>query len=204
LPAGAGGLVGDGAGVLLGVDLPAEVDGQPDEDDHREAGGDQPDADRPPLPVSARWLLSGHWRSRNVSTGELAVAVTVRVPGTPGTARSARLTTQRTVAVTVAGVPTGAAKPAVSTVTAVLTQLTCWLVRDEVAAERAVAPASVAVRAMEAVRAAWVAAESTAWVAMATRPAKMMSPTNSRNAGSPIAASSAAEPRSGPPEGLRS
>jgi hypothetical protein len=59
-----------------------------------------------------------------------------------------------------------------------------------------VAPASVAVRAMEAVRAAWVAAESTAWVAMATRPAKMMSPTNSRNAGSPIAASSAAEPRS--------
>ena len=49
--------------------------------------------------------------------------------------------------------------------------------------ERAVAPASVAVRAMEAVRAAWVAAESTAWVAMATRPAKMMSPTNSRNAG---------------------
>ena len=62
---------------------------------------------------------------------------------------------------------------------------------------RAVALASPAVRAMEAVRADAVAAESTAWVAIATRPARMIRATKSMNAGSPIAASSAAEPRSG-------
>ena len=50
------------------------------------------------------------------------VAVTVRRPGTPGKDRSDRFTVQRTVAVTLAGVPTGAANPVVSTVTWVRTQ----------------------------------------------------------------------------------
>ena len=54
------------------------------------------------------------------------------------------------------------------------------------------------VREIDAERAALVAAASTAWCAMAIRPAKMMSPTKSRNAGTPITVSMTAEPRSEP------
>ena len=49
--------------------------------------------------------------------GEDMVAVMVRLPGKPGIDRSERSAMQVTVAVTVAGVPTGAAKPLVSTST---------------------------------------------------------------------------------------
>ena len=52
------------------------------------------------------------------------------------------------------------------------------------------------VRAMEAVRAASAAADSTAAWVVAVRPPKMISPTNSTNAGTPMTASMAAEPRS--------
>ena len=45
LGAGAGGLGGGTARLLLGVDLAAEVDGHPDEDDHRQCCGGEPDAD---------------------------------------------------------------------------------------------------------------------------------------------------------------
>ena len=128
--------------------------------------------------------------------GELMVAVTVLVPGTPGTARSARSTTQVTVAVTFAEVPTGVPNPAASTSTRAVTQWMSWSVRLPAAADCASARAACWVRAMDADRAAEAAADSTAWWATATRPAKMIRPTKSRNAGTPMTASIAAEPRS--------
>src|SRR6478735_1695110 len=114
------------------------------------------------------------------------VAVTVLLPGTPGTDRSARLTSQVTVAVTWAAVPTGAANPVVSTDTAVLAQVSPWLASVELAAEDAATSASAWVREIDAERAALLAAASTAWCAMAILPAKLISATKSRNAGTPI------------------
>ena len=70
------------------------------------------------------------------------VAVTVLLPGTPGTDRSARSTSQVTVAVTWAGVPTGAANPVVSTDTAVLAQVSPWLASVELAEADAAPSAS--------------------------------------------------------------
>ena len=55
-------------------------------------------------------------------------AVITLLPGTPGS-KSDRLTWQVTVAVIFAGVPTGDAKPVVSTLTVVAVQFTCWLAR---------------------------------------------------------------------------
>src|SRR5580765_3868796 len=126
------------------------------------------------------------------------LADTVRVPGTPGTAMSERLTTQVTVARTLAGVPTGAPKPLVSTLMVIHRQLTFWLLRAWVAAALAVSAAWAWVREIEADRAASVAAEPTAWLARATRPANTMSPTKSMKAGTPMAASMTADPRSRP------
>jgi hypothetical protein len=86
--------------------LTAEVDGETNEHDHHETCGDQPDADRAALVTDA----AGHDRSRNESSGEVTVAVTLRDPGTPGTARSARLSWHETVTSTDPDVPTGFAK----------------------------------------------------------------------------------------------
>ena len=97
-----------------------------------------------------------------------------------------------------AGVPTGAANPVVSTDTAVLVHVSPWLASVELAEEDAAPSASPWVRVIDAERAALFAAASTAWCAMAIRPARMMSPTKSRNAGTPITVSMTADPRSEP------
>src|SRR5215218_6742397 len=67
--------------------------------------------------------------------GEDMVAVMVRLPGKPGIDRSERSAMQVTVAVTVAGVPTGAAKPLVSTSTRCAVQRTPWCRRLAAAPE---------------------------------------------------------------------
>src|SRR5450759_313482 len=125
------------------------------------------------------------------------VAVIALVPGTPGNQRSDRLTWQVTLAVIFAGVPTGEAKPVVSTLTVVAVQFTCWLARLVAAAVSPAVWAPPWVRAMEADRAASAAADCTPWWAIATRPAKTIRRTNSMKAGTPITASMTAEPRSG-------
>ena len=94
-----------------------------------------------------------------MSRGLSAVAVTVWDPGTPGTARSDRLTTQVTSAVMVAGVPAGEANPLVSTDTEEETQSRPCSASERVAAASAVELASGCVRAIEASRAAWLAAD---------------------------------------------
>src|SRR5665647_1269688 len=93
------------------------------------------------------------------------------LPGTPGRNRSDRLTSQVTVALIFAGVPTGEANPLVSTLTVVVTQFTCWLARLVAAAVFPSVWAPPWVRAMEAERAASDAADCTAWWAIATRTA---------------------------------
>ena len=98
-----------------------------------------------------------------------------------------------------AGVPAGAANPVVSTDTSRLTQATPWLDKEVAAAAAASELACSWVRAMDAVRAASLAADSTAWFAMATRPAKKINPTNSMKAGTPMTVSMTAEPRSRSP-----
>jgi hypothetical protein len=59
-----GGLVGDVAGVLLGVDLAGEVDDDTDEDDHHDCSGGQPHRDRASLGVGQALAQGGHHRSR--------------------------------------------------------------------------------------------------------------------------------------------
>src|SRR5665647_754353 len=186
----------DVACVLLGVDLAAEVDGESHQDDHHQAGCGEPDAHRRPFPIPARTGCGdGHHRSRYVSRGLDMVAVMALLPGTPGSQRSDRLTSQVTVALIFPGVPTGEANPLVSTLTVVVAQFTCWLARLVAAVFPSVwAPPWV--RAMDAERAASAAADCTAWWAIATRPAKTMRATNSMKAGTPITASMTAEPRS--------
>src|SRR5665647_2591819 len=117
-----GGLCRDVACALLGVDLAAEVDGKSHQDDHHQAGGGQPDAHRPPFPIPVRpGCGDGHYRSLYVSRGLDMVAVIALLPGTPGS-KSDRLTWQLTVAVIVAGVPTGEANTVVSTLAVVTVQ----------------------------------------------------------------------------------
>src|SRR5450631_371021 len=185
------------AGALLGVDLSAEVDGKSHQDDHHQAGCGEPDAHRPPFPVPvSTGCGDGHHRALYVSRGLDMVAVIALLPGTPGI-KSDRLTWQLTVAVIVAGVPTGEANPVVSTLTVVAVQFMCWLARLVAAAVSPAVWAPPWVRAMEAERAASAAADCTPWWAIATRPAKTIRRTNSMKAGTPITASMTAEPRSG-------
>ena len=102
---------------------------------------------------------------------------------------------QVTVAVTVAGVPTGAAKPLVSTSTRCAVQRTPWFRRLAAAPETPLASAWPACgRSMRTGPLRRRA--STACRAIAIRPAAMINSTNSRNAGTPITASMVAEPRS--------
>ena len=65
--------------------------------------------------------------------GLRTVEVTVRVPGM-GAPRSRRLTVHDTVVVTKAAVPTGEAKPLVSTEVLVLRHRSPWLASEELAA----------------------------------------------------------------------
>jgi hypothetical protein len=140
------------------MDLTAEVDCETDEHDHHEARGDQPDADGAALVTYA----AGHDRSRYESSGEVTVAVTVRDPGIPGTARSPRLRRQETVTSTDPGVPTGFAKSDESIETWTVMQSMSWFARLARAASSAPERASWLVRAIEAVRAPSAAADSTA------------------------------------------
>ena len=71
-----------------------------------------------------------------------------------------------------------------------------WFAKLASAAVVASLFAADAVRAIDAVRAASAAADSMAEWVVAVRPPKMISPTNSTKAGTPTAASTAAEPRS--------
>src|SRR5918995_1472369 len=103
--------------------------------------------------------------------GEDMVAVIVRRPGKPGIARSDRSETQVTVAVTFAGVPTGAANPLVSTSTRWDVQRSPWFFRLVAALDTPLIPAWPWVRAMDADLAASAAEASTACWAMAIRPA---------------------------------
>src|ERR1035437_10220086 len=140
----------DVACALLGVDLAAEVDCKSHQDDHHQAGCGEPDAHRPPFPIPVRaGCGDGHYRlSLYVSRGLDIVAVIALVPGTPGS-KSDRLTWQVTVAVVFAGVPTGEAKPVVSTLTVVAVQFMCWVARMVAAAVSPAVWASPWVRAME-------------------------------------------------------
>ena len=137
-----------------GQDLAGEVDGEADEQDHAHGGGDHPHGDRATLSVGAGASGCAHrrtHRSRWVSRGERTVAVMFIDPGRAGMtpARSRR---QVTVAPTEAGVPTGLAKPEVSTVTLVARHRVFCAVRLEVAAVRALDRAEAWVREMEAAR----------------------------------------------------
>ena len=125
------------------------------------------------------------------------MAVMVRLPGSAGNGQVGQVATQVTVAVTVAGVPTGAAKPLVSTST-----------RCDGAAQTLVPQADAVAPEPPLLRPGlgcgrWrrcgpprrrplrpPAGRS------ASRPAAMINSTNSRNAGTPITASMVAEPRS--------
>ena len=95
-------------------------------------------------------------------------------PGSPGRSRSANATRQPTVAVTVAGVPTGTAKAAVLTSTAVEAQRRPPVASDCAPADRPAAPASPADLARDAARAAEWAASLTVVRANQTRPPATM------------------------------
>src|SRR4029453_6998828 len=106
--------------------------------------------------------------------GEDMVAVMVRLPGKPGIDRSERSAMQVTVAVTDAGVPTGTAKPLVSTSTRCAVQRTPWFRKLAAAPETPLASAWPWGRAIDADRAASAAEASTACRAIAIRPAAMI------------------------------
>ena len=136
LAAGASGFGGDVVGALLGVDLPAEVDGKPDEHHHHEAGGHHPDRDGAAFVAST----AHHPRSLQVSIGLVMVALMRRLPGTPGTDRSDRSRRHWTVTETVAASPTARLKSLASTATSTSRQWMSWLDRLVVAAEIALRP----------------------------------------------------------------
>src|SRR5258706_16106995 len=101
------------------------------------------------------------------------VAVSTFVPGRPGMDTSDRSTTQVTVTVTDAGVPTGAPKPEVSTFTSSDRHSYPWLLRLVFAVFRASVFAWSSVREMDAARAASWAADWMAWSATSMRIAVM-------------------------------
>src|SRR3954469_21595578 len=116
-----------------------------------------------------------------------------RLPGTPGMDRSDRSRRHWTVTETVALSPTVRLNWLESMVTSMSRQWMPWLERLVVAAEIACVLADALVRSRDAERAASAAAVSTDWCVVAVRPPKMMSPTKSRNAGTPMTASMAAD-----------
>jgi len=98
-----------------------------------------------------------HHRPLNTSSGLVTVALT-SLSGRLGSASSDNSTVQLTVAATLAGVPTGLAKPAVSRVTVIDAHVSPWFDRVARAAVTADDWAAPAVRAMDAARAASAAA----------------------------------------------
>src|SRR5665647_1696522 len=101
-----------------------------------------------------------------VSSGLDIVSVIGRLAGRPGIPRLLRLRSQATVARTWAGVPTVVVNPVVSRVTVVVRQSSCRFARLCWAAVVASVRAAAWVRAMEAARAASLAADCTTWWAI--------------------------------------
>ena len=193
LAAGPGCLGGDVVRTLLGVDLAAEVDGQPDKDHHDEARQRQPDADRAAfvatvgassaLPPGVEWGAAGglddaaSGDSRHGQVGQVEAGTRPLPRPSRSRRRACRSRRHRRPRSR-----SGNGCPG-------------W---PGSLARQSWRPASprAGVRAIEAVRAASAAADSTAEWVVAVRPPKMMSPTKSTKAGRPTTASIAADPRS--------
>lgn len=134
------GFPGDVVGAFRGPHLAAAVDSDADDPDQRDDahGNEYGDASPVVPPCSAQAHPTEDHQSprcRYWSTTEVAVEVRVLAPGRPGSRRSARLTVQVTVTVTVPTCPTGTLRPPVSMLTDVDAHVMPWSLRDSAAAD---------------------------------------------------------------------
>ena len=145
--------------------------------------------------AAARMAAAAYLHAAGVE-GSVSITGPTTLSGRPGSASSDSSTVQFTVAATLAGVPTGLAKPAVSRVTVIDAHVSPWLARVARAAATADVWAAPAVRALDAARAASAAACCTLPWAIATRPPATANISRSMSAGTNRTSSIAADPRS--------
>ena len=127
--------------------------------------------------------------------GDVNVAVRVLLPGSPGTSRSESETVQVTVALTVAGWPTGIPNPDVSTVTTGRQSRPSWM-SAVMALDSAAVCARPGVSEIEACLAASRAAADTEPCAIEVRPAATTNAISRKTTGARTTSSSGALPSS--------